>query len=110
MATLLADADMIEDRSHIAALAMRAEGSLRRALELSDPDLDAARVPLLQHLSEPDVDSVALAKYLHEFVEAAGKDAPPRRARLRQVVLEAAEFYRRLMRQLVGAANSAATR
>jgi DNA polymerase-3 subunit delta' len=105
VATLLADTNALEDRSRIAALAIRAEGSLRRALELSDPELDAARCPLLQHLSEPDVDSVSLAKYLNEFVEAAGKDAPPRRARLRQVVLEAAEFYRRLMRQLVGAAT-----
>ena len=105
VAELLVDANIIEDRSRIATLVRRAEGSLRRALELSDPELDAARVPLLEHLSQPDVDSVALARYLQEFVEAAGKDAPPRRARLRQVVLEAAEFYRRLMRQLAGAAT-----
>ncbi len=45
VATLLADTDLIEDRSRIAALAARAEGSLRRAVELSDPELDAAAPP-----------------------------------------------------------------
>jgi DNA polymerase III subunit delta' len=105
VAALLADRNMIEDHSRIATLATRADGSLRRALELSDPELDAARVPLLEHLSQPDVDSVTLATHLQQFVEAAGKDAPPRRARLRQVVLEAAEFYRSVMRQLSGVAT-----
>jgi DNA polymerase-3 subunit delta' len=102
VASLLAASETLDDPSQVAALAARADGSLRRALDIADPDVAAARRPLLQHLSESDVDSVALAKYLNEFVEAAGKDAPPRRERLRQIVLEAAEFYRRLMRQLVG--------
>lgn len=101
---LLAGMHVVEDASRLATLAPRAEGSLRRALELLDPELDAAREPLLEHLSGSDVDSVTLGRFVHELVEAAGKDAPPRRARLRLVVLEAAEFYRRLMRQVAGCA------
>jgi DNA polymerase III subunit delta' len=105
VATVLAESQLLDEGADIAGLVERAQGSLRRALELSDPELNAVRRPLLEQLSQPDMDSVALAKYIHEHVEAAGKDAPPRRARLRQVVLEAAEFYRRLMRQLAGAAT-----
>jgi DNA polymerase-3 subunit delta' len=103
VATLLAESDLIADPARIPSLAARAEGSLKRAVELSDPELDEARSSLLQHLSQSDIDSVVLAKRINEFVEAAGKDAPPRRARMRQVVLEAIDFYRGLMRRLVGA-------
>ncbi|MHB8970872.1 MAG: DNA polymerase III subunit [Pirellulaceae bacterium] len=103
VATLLAESDLIADPARIPSLAARAEGSLKRAVELSDPELDVARSSLLQHLSQSDIDSVALAKHINEFVEAAGKDAPPRRARTRQVVLEAMNFYRGVMRRAVGA-------
>ncbi len=103
VATLLSDLGTLDDPQRIEMLAARAGGSMQRALELSDPDVDAAREPLLQQLVQRDIDTVALIQYLHKVVEAAGKDAPPRRARLRQLVLEAAEFYRHLMRQLVGA-------
>ncbi len=42
---------------------------------------------------------MTLAKTLTSFVEAAGKETPARRARLRQIVQGAADFYRELMRQ-----------
>jgi len=103
VAALLEQSQAVGDPTQIAALAARADGSLQRALELADPELAASRVPLLEHLVQADIDSVVLAKYVHETVEAAGKEAPPRRERLRQMILETAEFYRYLMRQLVGA-------
>jgi hypothetical protein len=37
------------------------------------------------------------------FVEEAGKEAPLRRARARQLLAFAADFYRQLMRRLTGA-------
>ena len=36
------------------------------------------------------------------FVEQAGKEAPPRRARMQQMFGMAADFYRQLMRSLAG--------
>ncbi|MHB0957303.1 MAG: DNA polymerase III subunit [Pirellulaceae bacterium] len=103
LATLLATTGLITDPTRISAVAARAEGSLTRALELCDPELEDARNSLLQHLSQADIDSGALAKVITEFVEAAGKETSPRRVRLRQIVMAAADFYRSLMRQLVGA-------
>jgi hypothetical protein len=40
---------------------------------------------------------VALAKTVGAFVDAAGKEAPPRRERLKQVMAWSAEFYRSAM-------------
>ncbi len=85
--------------AQIDTVAKRADGSLSRALELSDTELEDARRDMLQQLSQSDFDAVALAKYVNDFVEAAGKESPPRRARLRQVVQAAADYYRQLMRQ-----------
>ena len=36
-----------------------------------------------------------------QFVDAAGKDAPPRRARLRTIAMWGMEFYREQMREAV---------
>ena len=50
--------------------------------------------------------SVELAQTVAAFVDEAGKEAPARRARLRQVVAFAAEFYRQLLHAQCGAAIS----
>ena len=72
-------------------------------MELADTELEETRLGLLEQLSQTDFDAVALAKEIVSFVEAAGKESPPRRARLRQVVQAAADFYRHLMRQAADA-------
>ncbi len=77
----------------------RSGGSVSRAIELADAELEEARRSLLEQLCLSDFDSVALAKTLTSFVDAAGKDSPSRRVRLRQTVQDAADFYRELMRQ-----------
>lgn len=94
------------DADRIDAVARRSGGSLSRALDVADPELDDAVSSLLQVLSQRDWDSVALAKKLGEFVDSAGKEAAPRRHRLRQVVRGAIEFYRELMRQTASTAPS----
>ena len=83
----------------IAAAASRAGGSLSRARQLLDVDMAEVQELLLAQLSQPDFDSVALAKSLVSFVEAAGKETPVRRERLRQLLLLATDFYREVMRQ-----------
>jgi DNA polymerase-3 subunit delta' len=85
--------------AQIEVIARRAGGSLSQALELADADLEDARRDILQRLSQRDFDAVALARDVTRIVEAAGKDTPPRRARLRQVVQAVADYYRQLMRQ-----------
>jgi DNA polymerase-3 subunit delta' len=84
-------------------LAEHSEGSIQRALELSDPELWSFRKTLFEQLSETTLRSVELAKTVAAFVEEAGKEASARRARLRQVVAFAAEFYRQLLRVQSGA-------
>jgi DNA polymerase-3 subunit delta' len=46
---------------------------------------------------------VDLARSITTFVESAGKEAPPRRARLRQIITFAADTYRALARARCGA-------
>lgn len=99
---VLSDMQLVEAPEERAQLVARAAGSLKRAQELADPLLSEARQVLYKHLSQEDADVVALSKYLHTFVEGAGKDAPLRRERLRLVILEAVDFYRSLLRRLSG--------
>lgn len=102
IAQLLVSKGLVDDPQLAARLAAMSEGSLRRALELADEALDEFRAALLSHLSEPQADSVEFAKSVGPFVEQAGKEAPPRRARMHQMFGMAADFYRQLMRSLSG--------
>ena len=84
-----------------AALAQQAAGlaggSLQRARLWCDEAVFDFRESLLAQLSLQDFDQLALAKSVQQFVEAAGKEAPTRRARLKEVVQMAVHFYRGLM-------------
>lgn len=90
-----------------ARLSAYSEGSLAKARELADAELWKFRAELLRGLAEPKLDGVRLAKAVLAFVEEAGKEAPLRRARARQLVGFAADFYRQLVRRLNGVAPSA---
>jgi DNA polymerase-3 subunit delta' len=72
-------------------------------LELADPELWTFRNALVGHLCRPVLDNVPLAQTVTAFVDAAGKEAPARRARLRQAVAFAAEYYRQLLHAQCGA-------
>jgi DNA polymerase-3 subunit delta' len=102
LATLLLEQGTMADRAQAQRLAQYAGGSLERAVELADPDLWAFREKLLNQLSAPTWNPPALAKEVSAFVDAAGKEAPPRRIRLRQTLAFAAELYRLLARRLSG--------
>ena len=79
-------------------LAALAEGSLSRAAELADDELRAFRDHFLAQLGRLDRTSVALARETVEFVDAAGKEAPARRRRLRQIIRLAIEYHRGRLR------------
>ncbi len=97
VARLLMSNKLVKDAAEAARLARHSEGSVQRAVDLADEDLWKCRRELLEYLSADALDSVGLAAKIAEFIEAAGKDAPARRARFRQVVSFAADFYRRMV-------------
>ncbi len=103
VAQLLVEHELVTDPQEARRLAEYAEGSLERAVELSDPELWKFRAGLLERLSEPQLDSLRLAKMVTAFIDEAGKEASDRRARARQVVGMAAEFFRRRLRTASGA-------
>jgi DNA polymerase-3 subunit delta' len=99
---LLVERGIVSDAKQARQLAEYSGGSLQRAEELADPELWDFRRALLKQLAAPRLDSLQVAKAVSAFVDAAGKEAPPRRARLRQIVTFAEEWYRLLARQLAG--------
>src|SRR5207249_537156 len=94
------------DAGEARRLAAYAGGSLARARDLADPALWAFRGQLLEKLTQPRLDSVQLARMTGAFIDEAGKEAPLRRARARQVVAFAAEFFRQVCRASCGAATA----
>lgn len=103
VAALLQGEGAAASREEAERLAAYSGGSLARARELTEADLWKFRSELLSRLAEGRLDGVRLAKAVLAFVDEAGKEAPLRRARARQLVAFAADFYRQLMRRLSGA-------
>ncbi len=108
VARLLVEQQVVDDRQEAARLAELAGGSLTRAIELADPDLQVFRQQFVASLSAPVLDSVRTAQMVGDFVDAAGREAIDRRRRLRQVIGLAAEHFRQVMRTSVDAAHDAA--
>ncbi len=106
VAELLLSKGFVADPSEARRLAQYSEGSLQQALELADPELWSFRNTLLERLAEPVLRSVEIAQTVAAFVDEAGKEASARRARLRQVVAFAAEFYRQLLHAQCGVSVS----
>lgn len=94
---------VVDDAATAMRLAAYGGGSITHAAELADPDLWKFRDVLFAQLAERSFDSVTFAKTLAAFVDEAGKEAPLRRARMRLVIGFAIEFYRELLREIVGA-------
>jgi len=82
----------------IDAAARAAGGSLARGRLLLDPTLATFRDKLVTSLGRRPLRGVELARETIELVEAAGKEAPPRRARLKVVLEAAIDFYRAALR------------
>ena len=97
VARLLVANNLVKEVADAARLARCSEGSVRQALDMADADLWTFHRELLEQLSAESLDSVALAAKVAAFIDDAGKEAPARRARFRQVVIFAAEFYRQMV-------------
>jgi DNA polymerase-3 subunit delta' len=106
VAQLLSSQGIVADAAEARRLAQYSEGGVQRAVELADAELWKFRNVLNERLAAERLDSVSLARLTAKFVEAAGKDAAPRRRRLHQVIGFAADFYRQLLRAANGAPNA----
>lgn len=106
VARLLVENGVVGDSVEAARLAAYSGGSMARAGELADPGLWDFRRQLLGILAALPADSVAAAKETIEFIDAAGKEAGPRRARGRLLAGFAIEFFRLLLRRLNGMSAS----
>ena len=84
----------LADAAEAHLLADLAEGSLARALAWSEPAINQFRKELWSRLASRRIDSIALAKWIQQFVDAAGKEAPVRRQRLLRVIELFLFFYR----------------
>jgi DNA polymerase-3 subunit delta' len=80
------------------AAARGSGGSLARARLMLDPALADFREKLVGLLARRPLRGVELARETTDLIEAAGKEAPPRRARLRVVLDAAIDFYREGLR------------
>jgi DNA polymerase-3 subunit delta' len=103
VANLLRSKDLVADAEEAMRLAQYSEGSLKRALELTDAQLWTFRNELYERLADPVLDSVRFSKTVSTLVDEAGKQAALRRDRLRLVVGFATEFYRYLLHAQSGA-------
>jgi len=99
---LLVERELVSDAQLARRLAEFSDGSLARAVDLADNDLWTFREQLLMALAQPELASVTVAQNTTAFVDAAGKEASQRRARARQVVGFAADFFRQRLRATLG--------
>ncbi len=103
VADILLATGLASERVEAERLSAISDGSIERALALADEALWTFRTQLLEALAAPHLASTQLASALVPFIESAGKEAPPRRARARQLISFAVEFYRQLLRVRAGA-------
>jgi DNA polymerase-3 subunit delta' len=82
----------VEDKAHATRLARLSGGSPGQALALADAELWKFRRLLLEGLTKPRPDSVALAKAWTQFVEEAGKETASQRRRAGLVLRLLIEF------------------
>jgi len=97
VAAILVSHGLIESPDEATRAASLGSGSLERALEATDAVLGDYQAELVDQLSRREFDIPSLAKATTTFVDSAGKEAPAKRARLKQAVAAASTFYRELM-------------
>ena len=107
VAELLLSEGSCSDPALAQQAARLAGGSLERARMWCDEAVFDFRESLFTQLSQPEFDQLALAKGVQQFVEAAGKDAPAKRARLKEALQMAAEFYRGRMQAAAASGSDA---
>jgi DNA polymerase-3 subunit delta' len=88
-----------EEAERAAALA---QGSLQAALRWLEPEFSHFRSAFLDYLSTADAKPADFVKVLGAFVEAGGKEAAAKRARLKEAAGVAEHFYAQLVAAMAG--------
>ena len=104
---LLLDNRLVETADEARDLASLSGGSVQQALALRDPEVRDFRDWFQRNLPDVAGGSVDFAKQVMQFVESAGKDAPPKRVRLRTIAMWGVEHYRQQMHAAVAANDDA---
>lgn len=104
VAELLLSTGECSDENIARKAAALSGGSLAKAIQWCDEGFLEFRATLFENLSQRDYDLPPLAKTVTSFVEAAGKEAAEKRARMREVLTMGLEFYE----QLIAALSSSA--
>ncbi len=94
LARILEKEGIVDSLEQGLKIATHADGSLEQAAEMLDEVLESFREELNRILAGRKIDSHHLAERLNAFVEAAGKEAQPRRRRLRSVLRMVLEYER----------------
>jgi DNA polymerase-3 subunit delta' len=101
---ILTGSGLVGDEQQAARAAELSGGSVEGAVQLADPELWKFRELLISELRAADPDSVRLGRSVQAFVDGAGKEAAPRRERLRIIIGFALEFHRAELTCLSGTA------
>ena len=109
VADLLLSGGACSDPVLAQAAARLGRGSLQRAAQWCDEAFLEFRGTLYEHLSRREFDLPPLAKTVTSFVESAGKEGAEKRARMREVVNMALDFYQELITSLVTGSSHAGT-
>jgi len=111
LAALLVEQGVCTDPADADRVAALGQGSFTQAVRRADPRFHEFREQLLEQLAHGDFDLLPLAKSVSQFVDEAGKESAAKRARLKEVVALAQDFYReRLQTNADGDAEPAAVR
>jgi DNA polymerase-3 subunit delta' len=94
---LLRQTGMADSDDDVRELSGLSNGSLELARQYIDPAVREFRRNWLKYLARVPDNPFAIAKELTAFVDAAGKEAPLRRARLKLVADMARDFFRELL-------------
>ncbi|GAB4129679.1 MAG: DNA polymerase III subunit delta' [Thermogutta sp.] len=98
VAALLLSLGWASDAEEATRLARWSGGSLTQARELADPALWEFMERWQTTLARRSLDLSTWSKEVRQFVDAAGKEAFPRRRRLQQLASLSADFFLRLAR------------
>jgi DNA polymerase-3 subunit delta' len=94
VAKILLGIGAVADAGRAAKIAALGQGSAGQAVELAEPAWQDMMHKLFAGLADLPASSIRLSKEIAPFVDAAGKDAAAKRARVRRLVRLAAEFFR----------------
>jgi DNA polymerase-3 subunit delta' len=98
VATILIGTGATSDRDFAVQIAQLSDGSIERAMQLTDTTLWEFRDRLYAALQIARLDSVRLTRLVQPFVDEAGKETSQRRERLRIVIGFVIERHQQLLR------------